>query len=138
MTNFEVLIKNNPVYVKEVLASSVEAVTLKRIVEGSREHYGCYTASVDKREMDFLNKEYHRVVLDDVEKEYLGNIIKPFRNKVRYIKKYNFNGDDFFITIRIYSGKSTEDIDLPTFNRCTHMYDGMVLEKEYTLEELGL
>ena len=26
-------------------------------------------------------------ILDDAEKKYLGNIIKPFRNKIKYIRK---------------------------------------------------
>ena len=38
-------------------------------------------------------------ILDDVEKEYLGNIIKPFRNKVIGITKYDYSTNGEYIYI---------------------------------------
>ncbi len=72
-------------------------------------------------------------ILDEEEKRYLEGVIRPFRNKVAYIKKVgNFSSDEF-ITIQL----KNEVIDLPYFKPNT-MYKGMELSKVYTIEELGL
>lgn len=85
-----------------------------------------------------ISKEVNSV-LDDDEKRYLTNIIKPFRKHIitiRKIKNYNYE----FIEIVIYrtdEGASCEVISFPYFNK-GKMYKGMEINKEYTLEELGL
>lgn len=71
-------------------------------------------------------------ILDETEKRYLANIIKPFRKKVRYIIKYE---DIFREYIAIVL--QNEHIGLPYFPKST-MYKGMKEDKEYTLKELGL
>lgn len=77
-------------------------------------------------------------ILDTVEKEYLENIIAPFKNKVRGIKKCSFYDDKEleYISI-ILDSRIDSDIDLPHFKHNT-MYRHMELGKEYSLEELGL
>ena len=76
-------------------------------------------------------------ILDDKEKEYLGNVIKPFRDSVKYIVKFNYFNKDF-ISVQIYNGfEDVENIDFPYFKENT-MYKNMEVEKKYTLEELGL
>ena len=72
-------------------------------------------------------------ILDDEEKKYLGNIIKPFKN-VMYIKKCNFF-DDYYIMICI---DDFNTIALPNFSSSSLMYDNMMLHKKYTLQELNL
>ncbi len=77
-------------------------------------------------------------VLDEVEKEYLSNVIKPFRNKIIYIKKLDLS-NKYSIVIDIYSKftfSEIEHINLPVFQNS--MYNGMELNKSYTLGELGL
>lgn len=74
-------------------------------------------------------------ILDETEKRYLKNIIRPFRDKVECITKRN-NGIDNFICIHI-NGRENVGIILPHFDKGT-MYKGMEDNKEYTLEELGL
>ena len=78
-------------------------------------------------------------VLNDDEKEYLGNVIKPFRNRVIYIIKDECTlGEYLEICLRHYDdGCSSYSIILPYFKKGT-MYKGMELDKEYTLYELGL
>lgn len=76
-------------------------------------------------------------ILDEKEKEYLANVIKPFRDKVKYIVKSNCFIKDF-ISIFLYNDfKDIESIEFPYFQKDT-MYKNMKLDKEYTLEELGL
>lgn len=78
-------------------------------------------------------------ILDDVEKEYLSAVIKPFRKHIitfRKIQNYKYE----FIEIVIYridEGASCEVISFPYFNQ-GEMYKGMEINKEYALEELGL
>ena len=78
-------------------------------------------------------------VLNDDEKEYLGNVIKPFRNRVIYIIKDECTlGEYLEIRLRHYDdGCSCYSIVLPYFKKGT-MYNGMEIDKEYTLKELGL
>lgn len=79
-------------------------------------------------------------ILDEVEKEYLWNIIKPFKDKVECIRKvglegiYNSNNGKEYIMIGIV--KDTP-ISLPYFKENT-MYKGMKINRFYTLKDLGL
>lgn len=74
-------------------------------------------------------------ILDEVEKEYLSNVIKPFRNRIKYIMK----ASNCLISKEylIISLATLEDICLPYFKEGI-MYKEMVQDKRYTLEELGL
>lgn len=87
-------------------------------------------------------EEYKEPSLDEEEKKYLSVVIKPFRDRVKCIKKldihrgYNKNYEYIF-------GECCNEDDvvdtftLPYFPEGT-MYKGMKLGKRYTLEELGL
>ena len=77
-------------------------------------------------------------ILDDIEKKYLGNIIKPFRNKIKYIRKISGPTENFEY-IKICYQEHNDDIVLnfPNF-KVGKMYKGMELDKLYTLKELGI
>ena len=79
--------------------------------------------------------EATKQILDKEEKEYLENVIRPFRNKIKYIKKREL-GFGWDILIRLNS-KDCNGACLPRFESDT-MYKGMEVDKEYTLKELGL
>lgn len=72
-------------------------------------------------------------ILDDVEREYLKNVIKPFRNRVNYISKETICTCSHYIFVDLVD----DYISLPIFSNKT-MYKGMEADKTYTLEELGL
>lgn len=76
-------------------------------------------------------------ILDEVEREYLSSVIKPFRNKVQYIEKKGTTGTLLPKEYLIISLSTFERIDLPYFDKGI-MYKGMEQNKTYTLEELGL
>ena len=87
-------------------------------------------------------EEYKEPVLTDKEKEYLGAVIKPFRDRIKYIKKIDIylgcNKDAEYI----FGDLGNEDyvvdaFSLPYFPKGT-MYKGMETDKKYTLKELGL
>lgn len=78
-------------------------------------------------------------ILDDVEKEYLSAVIKPFRDRIISIRKYRYNKDEYIgMYVKYYAETDeSEMITLPLFKEGT-IYKGMELKKYYTLEELGL
>ena len=81
------------------------------------------------------------LILDDIEKEYLSAVIKPFRNRIIYIMKTDEDDRSEFIEIRSkhYDANKIvgELIMLPSFKKGT-MYKCMKTDKKYTLKELGL
>lgn len=90
----------------------------------------------DDAEPISLESIVHPQILDDAEKRYLSAVIRPFRNKVLYIRKSgSVEGmNEEYISIHLIK----YDIScLPNFKRGT-MYKGMEIDRQYTLEELGL
>ena len=75
-------------------------------------------------------------ILSDKEKEYISAVIKPFRDKVDYVKKYSFDGGEKE-SIGISFKNDNGYFSFPVFKKGT-MYAGMYPYREYTLEELGL
>lgn len=77
-------------------------------------------------------------ILDDAEKKYLSNFIKPFRDEIKFIK-LPFYGclNAIYTCVRMYDNCGNEIVRLPNFKVGT-MYKGMELDRKYTLEELGL
>lgn len=84
---------------------------------------------------EFLEQKSSVGILDKVEKEYLGAVIKPFRDQVDYIEKYSFDDEDEEFICIIF--KDDHSFSFPTFKKGA-MYAGMLPLKEYTLKELGL
>ena len=79
-------------------------------------------------------------ILDETERRYLKNVIKPFRDKVKCIVKrdYEMSYENEYIFI-VFNDDGCMQIKMcfPSFKKGT-MYKGMELNKNYTLEELGL
>ena len=84
--------------------------------------------------LEWLNQEYKEPILDDAERKYLAAVIKPFREKIKYIRKNkSAYKDKQFISIGFY------DDDYMYFPYLDDaMYKGMKVGKHYTLQELGL
>lgn len=85
----------------------------------------CQYKTIYKREESILNEE---------ERKYLSAVIKPF--KIEGIVKKQSDIDEY-ICIYVIEKYYTYVLLLPYFKKGT-MYKGMKLNKEYTLEELGL
>lgn len=86
-----------------------------------------------KYETVFERKEE---ILDKTEKEYLANVIRPFRRKIKTIKKTTKIGDSSLCYLKILL-ENNDMANLPNFKKIS-MYKGMELNKKYTLKELGL
>ena len=85
--------------------------------------------------MKWLLSEYKEPILDDVEKEYLSAVIKPFRKKISCIRKSKDprKGKNY-IKIEFCDG---DHMFFPNLSNDA-MYKGMEVNKEYSLKELGL
>ena len=84
-----------------------------------------------KYEMVFERKEE---ILDEVEKKYLADVVRPFRSKVRSVYKMaSICSNKEFINIQLRD----ENFTLPYFKKGT-MYKEMQTGKRYTLEKLGI
>lgn len=80
--------------------------------------------------------EAPKSILDKEEKEYLEAVIRPFKDNVLNITKVGSLRLSFIqILYKDFEDDST--LNLPHFQSGS-MYKGMELNKEYTLEELGL
>ena len=92
--------------------------------------------------LDWLCEEHS--ILDKEEKEYMSNVVKPFRKRIinisKIVDRYDENSrlESIQIVLRQPINNELFDyVELPYFKKGT-MYKGMKLYKEYTLKELGL
>ena len=77
-------------------------------------------------------------VLDDVEKEYLSTVIKPFRHRIKYFFKFPCANGDYEAIAAVMKGREYYDnLSFPKFKKGS-MYKGMELIKGYSVEELGI
>ena len=82
-----------------------------------------------------LNKK--ESILTEEEKEYLSAVIRPFRDRVRYIEKRSEGDQYILISLRLDEKPYCENFLLPFFKADT-MYNEMILFKQYSLEELDI
>lgn len=91
--------------------------------------------------VDFLSLSVEEEKLDNIEKRYIKDFIRPFRDNIIYIKKipiYTYTQrEQIQIGYKYVYNDSVATISLPPFLK-NSMYKGMELNKEYTLEELGI
>lgn len=72
-------------------------------------------------------------ILDEAEKKYLSDVIRPFRCKIYGITKHTGTLGEYIII----SINDDANVIFPYFKEGT-MYKGMELNKEYTLDELEI
>lgn len=85
---------------------------------------------------DILNGQYKIVklpfALTKEGKDYLSEVVKPFRDKIEYIKRLTFDSVD---SIQIITEKGVTAV---LFFETDTRYKNMEPDREYTLAELGL
>lgn len=112
--------------------------------------YGLYSLRTHNHNESILvdllcgNYEIEQPILDEVEKRYLEGVLRPFKDRVKYIQKTDYhvagNGNKERIVIMMSTTHTylcRECLPMPFFDKGT-MYKGMEVNKKYTLEELGL
>lgn len=95
----------------------------------------CYYSSYTNDILDWMARPYEEKILDDVERKYLSDVIRPFRNRVTSIEKRDDIYEEKQFIIIVVGHK--ENVNLPYFRKATK-YKGMKADKKYTLEDLGL
>lgn len=83
--------------------------------------------------------EYKPEILDKVEKRYLKEVIRPYKDviSIRKCSFVNCSLAKIVISVPYTEGHNLWSIELPPFKKNT-MYKNMELNKKYTLTELGL
>lgn len=115
---------------------SINRLLLKKNIKGFCSGHSC--EGCKERAIKWLLEECKEPVLDEVERKYLSDVIKPFRKSVLYISKIEkgYNPDICFIAIVL---NGSEKINLPYFDiKKSDMYAGMQPFVKYSLEELDL
>ena len=91
-----------------------------------------------KAAMKWILSECKEQILNDAERKYLSNALKPFKKEISTIAKYsfteNYSEKREYIIVRF---NDRHGWSFPSFKANT-MYKGMDVYKEYTPEELGL
>lgn len=87
--------------------------------------------------LDWMSQPYKEPILEEDERNYLSNVIRPFKENVCTVYKrkfYSYSGLTYeYIVVKLRNDKW----GFPKFVEGT-MYKGMEVNKEYSLEELGL
>lgn len=87
--------------------------------------------------LEWMSRPYKEPILEEDERNYLSNVIRPFKENVCTVYKrkfYSYSGLTYeYIVVKLRNDKW----DFPKFVEGT-MYKGMEVNKEYSLEELGL
>ena len=130
MLNIE---KYKDIVLENLDACSIDARLRGKMVNGYCKGFNC--EGCGERVLKWLLEEAKEPVLDDVEKEYLSAVIRPFRNHVTSVRKW-FNGIDYQILISLDNADNL--CQLPRFPLSSEMYMGMDSKKWYSLQELGL
>lgn len=90
---------------------------------------------------EWLEEEYEeQPSLNFVEKRYLEDFLRPFKDRINYIVKLDSGNEHTFLRISVKSYDNSgnlENFSLPFFNG-SEMYTGIKKDKYYTLKELKL
>lgn len=127
---------------KRIIYDDIEYKCTRTDYEDCEGEYLSYVISGDLSVLEMACDDCIAIydeILDDKEKAYLRNIIKPFEKYVKHIRKESICGQEQIIIVYkdYLDCKHYSRFSLPSFKAGT-MYKGMELFKEYTLEELGL
>ena len=87
----------------------------------------------EDEEPTLIRDIYNLPILNDLEREYLKMVLKPFHEVVEYVKKIK-NDDKEYLFIP-FSGNGA--LSFPDFDSGTG-YSGMEPDRAYSLDELGI
>lgn len=114
----------------------------KKSREGScNDELDCNTCCL--KSFNWLLKEYKepiKPILTEKEKAYLKNVIEPYGNNTAYVCRFiteTLRKESLSICINV-DENSINSFEIPLIHGLKTWYKNMVLDKEYTLEELGL
>lgn len=129
------LMLNIEKYKNTILNSNVNNITCCVNYLIRKDCYDINCSACKERALKWLLSEYKEPILDDAERKYLADVIRPFREEVDTISKFS-NWSDELQYIYI-SMKTNTYCTLPFFPKNT-MYKSMEVGRHYSLKELGL
>lgn len=130
MKNIE---KYKDIVLKNLDPCSIDARLPRKFINGYCKGFNC--EGCGERVLKWLLEEAKEPVLDEVEREYLKVVIRPFRKMIAYIvKAQDFDDGKQCIRIILQNG---DGMHFP-YLEDDAMYKGMEVNKEYSLEELDL
>lgn len=88
--------------------------------------------------LDWLLQEYEEPILDDIEKEYLKNVIEPFGDYVAYVIKFATSKLDFLSIYISVNEEKVRSFEIPLMYDLDSMFKNIKYDERYTLEELRL
>lgn len=88
--------------------------------------------------LDWLLQEYEEPILDDIEIQYLKNVIEPFRDYVAYVIKFATSKLDFLSIYISVNEEKVRSFEIPLMYDLDSMFKNIKYDERYTLEELGL
>lgn len=90
-------------------------------------------------EVDFsVKKTNNKFLLDSIDRKYFNNFLRPFRDKIQYIRKMQSLDSDYeYIKIIYFKDTQTSNFYLPYFKTGT-MFKKLELNKYYDLNDLDL
>lgn len=90
-------------------------------------------------EVDFsIKKTNNKFLLDSIDRKYFNNFLRPFRDKIQYIRKMQSLDSDYeYIKIFYFKDTQPSSIYLPYFKTGT-MFKKLELDKQYDLNDLDL
>ena len=112
----------------------IDETTIHEVCDGRVNDY-CYPLLIALLNGVDTVVKLPKSILTEKEKEYLSYVIRPFRNRIKYIcKNNNEDGDTEFLDVQL---DGNDFMAFPNFKKGT-MYKGMKVSKSYTPGELGL
>ena len=138
--------KNIEKYKEEIKNAFIEQTAIGCATKKSREgncndESDCNTCCL--KSFNWLLKEYKepiKPILTEKEKAYLKNVIEPYGNNTAYVCRFiteTLRKEFLSICINV-DENSINSFEIPLIHGLKTWYKNMVLDKEYTLEELGL
>ena len=138
--------KNIEKYKEEIKNAFIEQTAIGCATKKSREgncndELDCNTCCL--KSFNWLLEEYKepiKPILTEKEKAYLKNVIEPYGNNTAYVCRFiteTLRKEFLSICINV-DENSINSFEIPLIHGLKTWYKNMVLDKEYTLEELGL
>lgn len=120
--------------------SKIELRFTEKYLEGYGSDINAWFNVTYETMCNLLNGEYKVVklpqpILDDSERRYLANVIKPFKSRIKYFYKYACVNSDYEAITAIMTDNS--QLSFSPFKK-GKMYKRMLQHEEYNLEMLGL
>lgn len=95
-----------------------------------------YCSKCEKKAFKWLTSEYEEPILDDIEKEYLKNVIEPFGDYVAYVIKFATSKLDFLSIYISVNEEKVRSFEIPLMYDLDSMFKNIKYDERYTLEEL--